>query len=303
MPSETPILTPTAAALALAEAKLLGASRVMVRLRQELARLALLPWPVRIEGEIGTGKTVAAALLHALSRRAHAAFMLCSLAGLPDASAAADLVGWRRGAFTDAREDHAGKIEQAHGGTLCLDEAATLGPACQEVLLQPLGSGVVMRLGETRSRNVDVRIVVATQESLEHLVARGRFRLDLLSRLGNLRVRMPALREHIEDLPLLVDHLLPALAAEAGVPVPHLGDRHLARLMAWRWPDNVRGLRNALQHFIWRGRLPDEIRAMRLGRVERARIAQVLAACRGNKSAAARALGLSRRQLYRSLEA
>ena len=282
---------------------LLGTSGAMHRVRDDIATLAVLPWHVRIEGPSGTGKSVAARLLHDLSQRAHAAFILCSLTSLPDGTAVGELVGYRRGAFTGAYENRAGKLEAAHGGTLFLDEIGTAGPEAQRALLQFVDTGIVQRLGEVRERPVDARLVFATNENLDALVLQGRFRADLYHRLGKLTLRMPALREHAEDIPLLVDYLLVAKAEEASRPTPRLSSRDIERLMVYPWPGNVRELAAVAEQIVAFGQLPDTFARLSTDEHWRSRIGDALTQCRGNKAAAARMLGVSRQQLHRALEA
>jgi len=282
---------------------LLGSSEAMRRLRDRLAILADLPWAVRIEGPSGTGKSIAARLLHSLSRQAHAVFVRCSLAALPDTTARAELMGYRRGAYTGAYEHRAGKLEAAHGGTLFLDEIGTAGPEAQAALLDFVDTGIVQRLGEARERPVKARLVFATNEDLEALVLQGRFRADLYYRMKKHMLQMPALREHAEDIPLLMDYLLVAKAEEAGRPTPRLSSRDVERLMAYPWPGNVRELAAVAEQIVAFGQLPDTFARLSTGEPWRSRIGDALTQSRGNKAAAARMLGVSRQQLHRALEA
>lgn len=284
-------------------ALLLGSSGVMHHVREQIAMLAILPWHVRIEGPTGTGKSVAAKLLHSLSQRASAAFVLCSLASMPDGTAVGELVGYRRGVFTGAFEHRAGKLEAAHGGTLFLDEIGTAGPEAQRALLQFVDTGVVQRLGEIRERRVDARLVFATNEDLEALVLAGKFRSDLYYRLGKLTLRMPALAEHREDIPLLIEYLLTCKATEAGRETPRLSTGDLERLMAYPWPGNVRELAGVAEQIVAFGRLPAILAHIAPAKQWRARVDEALAQCGGRKAAAARLLGVSRQQLHREIEA
>ncbi|HZH40417.1 MAG TPA: sigma 54-interacting transcriptional regulator [Gemmatimonadales bacterium] len=284
------------------DAVLLGKSEVMRRVHEQLITLAGLPWHVRIEGPSGTGKSVAARLLHKLSHRAQAAFILCSLASLPDSTAIGELVGYRRGAFTGAYENHAGKFEAAHNGTLFLDEIGTAGPEVQRALLQFVDTGIVQRLGEVRERPVDARLVFATNESLATLVTSGRFRSDLYYRMGQLVVRMPALAEHAEDIPLIMEHMLAAKAQEAGIPAPVLTAADWERLMGYHWPGNVRELAGVAEQIVVFGQVPETIARNPLTGRWREQLPEVLRQCGGNQSAAARRLGVSRQSLQRALQ-
>jgi len=272
----------------------------MQDVRDRLLTFAGLPWPVRIEGPTGSGKGVAARLLHSASCRAAGVFIAQSLTLLAPGLELARLVGWTRGAFTGAATESPGAFEAAHGGTLFLDEIGCAGPETQAALLQLLEDGVVQRLGESRPRRVDVRPVFATNACLEEGVRARTFREDLYHRLGSLVVRMPALTDHAEDIPELAEAILSRRAAEAGVPPPVLGSSDTEHLLTHDWPGNVRELENALLHFIAVGELPTSV-TMRAGRGWRAQLDESLARHAGNKSAVARDLGVSRRTLYGEL--
>jgi len=282
---------------------LLGRSPAMAAVRDELGLLAGLPCHVRIEGPSGSGKGVAARLLHGLSRRAAASFVLCSLAGVPDGTALGDLVGYCRGAFTGAYEHHAGKLEAAHRGTLFLDEIGLATSEVQRALLQFVDTGIVQRLGEVRERVVDARLVFATNANLEALVADGQFREDLFYRLGQFVVRMPALAERPEDIPLLVEYLLAATAARFDRPTPQLSDADMDRLMAFSWPGNVRQLAGTVEQVVAYGRLPRHFARLPISSNWRVRARDAVTHCAGNKSAAARLLGVSRQALHQALQA
>ena len=174
---------------------LLGQSAMMQSVKATIARLAAFPWPVRIEGASGTGKGIAARMLHALSPRASRPFVRCNLNMIPDGREHAELVGWVRGAFTGAVSDHAGDFEAAHSGVVFLDELAAATSRVQAALLQLVDEGFVRRIGDHRVRCVDVRVVAATNAHLEAEVATARFREDLFFRLDRHVVRLPALVE------------------------------------------------------------------------------------------------------------
>ncbi len=286
---------------AAAETALRGSSPVMQRVREEIATVAGLDWHVRLEGPRGTGKTIAARLLHDLSHRAMAPFVLCSLAMLPDGAEISELVGHRRGAFTSAVEDRVGKAEQAHTGTLFLEELATASPHAQAVLLQIVDGAPFTRLGENRPRTVNVRCVSASNEDLEAMVAQGRFRVDLYDRLGLLLVRLPALCEHREDIPDLAEYVLVRLCGCAGRPVPLLPSEAVELLVAFDWPGNVRQLTSVLQYFVAFERLPDVVVRTARGHDWRERLDEVLHKHEGEKAPAAQEMGVSRETLYQEL--
>jgi DNA-binding NtrC family response regulator len=281
---------------------LLGNSKLMERVRGQIAMLARLPWHVRIEGPSGSGKNLAARMLHVLSARARGPFVICSLAMVPDGIELTELVGHRRGAYTGAVEDRAGAFERAHSGTLFLNEIGTASSRTQQALLQLVDEGAFQRLGEERVRSVDVRIVFATNEDLETRIADGSFREDLYHRLGMLVLRMPALSEHVEDIPELTSHLLSEKSRQAGISVSPLTAADMQRLMAYAWPGNVRQLDRAMEHYIAFGSLPDTIDRRPRRSDWREQIDEVLGRCAGNKTAAARALGVSRKLLYEELK-
>lgn len=274
----------------------------MQRVRDQLATLAQLPWHVRIEGPSGSGKNIAARLLHSLSIRAHGPFIVCNLAMLPDGMEVTALTGHRRGAFTSAVEDRAGAFELAHKGTLFLNEIGTASSQAQQSLLQLVDEGAFQRLGEERERRVDVRIVFATNEDLEGRVANGTFREDLYHRLGMLVLRMPALVDHAEDIPELVEHILAEKSRQARIPLVPVSTPDMERLLSFSWKGNVRELDRALEHYVAFHRLPDTLYRVPRAPDWRVRLDEVLKQLNGNKSAAARVLGVSRRVLYEELK-
>jgi len=228
---------------------LLGTSDAMRAVRAQLCDLAPAPWPVRLEGPTGSGKGAAARFLHLVSPRRDGPFVTQPLTALSDGLELPLLVGHRAGTFTGAFRDQTGAFEHAHRGTLFLDEIADAAPAAQGHLLHPLEDGAVKPLGEPRPRWVDVRVVVATNRSLDDAVRAGTFREDLYYRLGPFVVRLPALRDRREDIPLLGTALLPREAAHLGRVAPTLPARVLDALCAYPWPGNVRELLAALRYF------------------------------------------------------
>jgi len=280
---------------------LLGRSTIMQRVRDQIALLARLPWHVRIEGPTGTGKNVAARMLHQLSVRALHPFICCSLAMLPDGLELSELVGHRRGAFTGAFEDRAGAFEAAHTGTLFLDEIGTASPQAQRYLLRLVDERVTRRLGEYRDRPVDVRLIFATNVDLEEAARRGEFRDDLLARMRVLIIKMPALAEHPEDIPELAEHFLTQKCREADRRVPPLGAEAMGQLMAFAWPGNVRDLESAVEHYIAFGRLSDTITRAPRPDDWRDRLDEALRRHRGNRSRAAQELGVCRQTVHEEL--
>lgn len=210
--------------------------------RAASSRAALL-----LTGESGTGKGVLARLLHQQSSRSGAPFVEVSCPTLSEQLLSAELFGHARGAFTGAVRDRPGRVELAHGGTLFLDEVGELSPAVQAQLLRFLHDRSFERLGESRTRHADVRLVAATHRDLEADVRSGRFRLDLYYRLGVIGVRVPPLRDRPGDVLPLARHLLARLAQAAARRPPELSPAACAALVAHCWPGNVRELHNELE--------------------------------------------------------
>ena len=225
---------------------LVGRCEALEKLRATVRQVAPSDLPVLLTGETGTGKDLVARLVHAWSRRRDGPYVPCNVATLPASLVEAELFGTARGAYTGASQARQGLFEAAHGGTLFLDEIAELPPPAQAVLLRTLQDGELRRVGETRARRVDVRIVAATNRDLDAAVSAGEFRRDLLFRINAVRLELPALRDRPEDVPLLVEHLLPRVAARQQRDVPSLQAETLRRLVAFDWPGNVRELENEL---------------------------------------------------------
>ena len=278
--------------------------------------------PLLILGESGTGKERLARLVHHASRRAGQAFIAVNCATIPEPLAESLLFGHRRGAFTGAEADHRGLLVQADGGTLFLDEIAELPAAIQPKLLRFLESGELLRVGDTAPSRVQVRVLAATHRDLRKEVAAGRFREDLYYRLNVVPLALPPLRERRTDIPLLLDHFNRTLAATHGLEPLIYSRAAIETLCAYDWPGNVRELRNLCERLlvllqghpeVEPGNLPEEIRGaagpvrsaggepvrlpkegVRLEEVEISLLRQALERTGGNRSAAARLLGISR---------
>ena len=226
----------------------LGRSAAMREVFGLLERLAKAGTSVLLWGETGTGKEVLASELHRHSTRRDAPFVVLDCGAIPPSLVESELFGHVRGAFTGATADRPGVFEQAHRGTVLLDEIGELELAVQPRLLRVLESGEVKRVGEAQHRKVDVRVIAATHRDLQRAVNQGTFRADLYYRLAVATVRIPPLRERTEDIPLIAEALLRELARRTGnASVPVLGPDELARLQAHPWPGNVRELRNFLE--------------------------------------------------------
>ncbi len=296
------------------------AARVVVRspamqeVLKRAARFAASDAPVAIFGETGTGKEVVARSLHASSPRALRPFVAVNVAALPAELLESELFGHARGAFTGATAAKRGLFEEANGGTLFLDEVAEMPLPLQAKLLRALQDGEVRRLGETQAFAVDVRIVCATHRDLADAVRRGQFREDLYFRLKVLALRVPPLRDRVEDILPLSRQFLAEVAPRLRGFTPAAE----ARLLRHAWPGNVRELRNAVEHGAALARgglvdvddLPEElvapspvaVPALRsLAEVEREHVLRVLDACGGSQADAARVLGIGRNTLWRKL--
>ena len=307
--------------------QLIGESAPMQRIRAKIEKLARSQAPVFISGESGTGKEVAARLIHALGPRAGKPFVAVNCGAIPENLMESEFFGYRKGAFTGADADREGYFQAASGGTLFLDEVAELPMNMQVKLLRAIQERRVRRVGGVAEEAVDVRLISASHQDLGRAVEAGRFRHDLYYRLNVIELKMPALRERPEDIPLLVAHIAGRLAA-GRQPAPQLTPEAMAALKRYAFPGNVRELENILER-AWalceEGRIDaadlnltpaaTEARAGEapagvpelplqdyLDRVEREAILAALARTGGNKTAAARLLGVTFRSLRYRLE-
>jgi two-component system response regulator HydG len=305
---------------------LVGTSAAMMRVYDLLSRVADSEASVLISGESGTGKELVARALHRQSRRANGPFVAVDCASVPEALLESELFGHSRGAFTDARGARTGLFVQAHGGTLFLDEIGELPLSLQPKLLRALQERTVRPVGADRETPFDVRLVAATNRDLESEVEERRFREDLWFRINVIHVELPALRARGADVLLLAQRFATRAAARAGKRVVGIAPTAASLLQAYPWPGNVRELQNCMERAvaltvfdqIVPDDLPDRVRAYRgshivlasedpselapLEEVERRYVLRVLQALGGNKTLAARTLGLDRKTLYRKLE-
>ena len=226
---------------------IVGTSRIMRDLFQLLETVAATSSTVLITGETGTGKELAARAIHHNSARRSSRFVALNCSAIPETLLEAELFGHARGAFTGAVTTRQGRLEQAHKGTLFLDEVGTMSPSLQAKLLRVLQEREFERVGDSHTIKIDVRVVAATHSDLAKMVAEGTFREDLFYRLNVLPVRMPPLRERREDIPLLVQHFLHRLAQESGRNGMTVSQEAMRRMMAYRWPGNVRQLENTVE--------------------------------------------------------
>ncbi len=297
--------------------EVIGTGASFQHLLETVSIVAPTEVPVLIIGESGTGKEVVAQLIHRWSPRAEKPFVVANCAGLPETLIESELFGHVKGAFTGAQQSRQGYFRAADGGTLLLDEIGELPLHLQPKLLRVLETGQVMPVGSDHPVPVDVRIIAATHRDVSAAVDQGTFRLDLYYRLNVVELRLPPLRERVEDILPLARHFAQQLT---GHPV-RFSPQATQCLLAYSWPGNVRELRNAVHRACLLGRgdviLPEHFppaiamlaqaassnraTAGRLSQVERATILATLAECRGNRTAAARKLGLSRRALIYKL--
>ena len=226
---------------------IVGRSQPMRHLFQLLETVAATSSTVLVTGETGTGKELAARAIHHNSPRRANRFVALNCSAIPETLLEAELFGHVRGAFTGAVGNRQGRLEQSHRGTLFLDEVGTMSPALQAKLLRVLQEREFERVGDSHTVKIDVRVIAATHSDLMKMVADGTFREDLYYRLNVIPIRMPSLRERREDIPLLVQHFLDRLSAEAGRPPVTVSQDVMRRLMAHPWPGNVRQLENAVE--------------------------------------------------------
>ncbi len=226
---------------------LIGHSRIMRDLLQLLETVAATSSTVLITGETGTGKELAARAIHHSSPRRSNRFVAINCSAIPETLLEAELFGHVRGAFTGAVGTRQGRLEQAHKGTVFLDEVGTMSPALQAKLLRVLQEREFERVGDSHTIKIDVRVIAATHSDLSRMVAEGTFREDLFYRLNVIPVQLPPLRDRREDIPLLVQHFFQKLSADAGRGAVTVSQEALRRLMAYPWPGNVRQLENAVE--------------------------------------------------------
>jgi len=294
---------------------LIGASAAMQEVYRALDRIVPSELPVLILGETGTGKDVVARLIHDQGPRREREFLAVNCASLPESLAESELFGHERGAFTGADRPRPGLFETAHGGTLLLDEVGDMSQRMQADLLRVLQTGEVRRIGARETMHVEVRVIAATHRDLAEDVKRGDFRQDLYFRLNVLSLRLPPLREHPEDIPLIAREIVERLAGNRTPPA--ISEEAVRALVVYPWPGNVRELENVLRRgllfdtpTIQVHQLPQEIREPdrvptrpgSLREAEERALRRAVEAAGGNKSAAARILGIDRKTLYAMLE-
>jgi DNA-binding NtrC family response regulator len=294
-----------------------GSSQKMQDLMTTLNRVAETDASVLILGENGTGKELLAREIHRRSKRAEQIFVGVDVAALSESLFESEMFGHVKGAFTDAREDRAGRFENAHEGTLFLDEIGNIPLALQAKLLQVIQNREVIRVGDTRALEIDIRLITATNKDLQHMIAEASFREDLYYRLNTVSIEVPPLRERGNDSVLLARYFLARYSRKYDKAGLQLGKKASQRILEYSWPGNVRELKHAMERAVILSDgselspedlrlsppgvpIPDEI--YQLDEVEKRTILRVLEKCRGNHSRAAQMLQISRTTLYAKLK-
>jgi DNA-binding NtrC family response regulator len=297
---------------------IIARSRAMTPVLELISRVGAADANVLVTGENGTGKGLIAQALHNLSTRKAKSLVTVNAGGLSEGVFESELFGHVKGAFTDAKADRVGRFEMADGGSLFLDEIANISLNLQAKLLRVLETGEFERVGSSKTRAVDVRIISATNADLHAEVAAGRFRQDLLFRLNTIEIHVPPLRERREDIPLLADHFLSQHAQHYRKGLAGFEPAALQMLAAHPWPGNVRELDHAIERAVLMAQgtmirpvdlalraardSTHQMEEMSLEEVESFLIRKAISRCDGNVSRAAEMLGLSRSALYRRLE-
>ncbi len=295
---------------------ILGTSPAIARLLELVAVAARTEVSVIIQGESGTGKELVARAIHYTGARAKHPFITVNCGAIPETLMEDELFGHVRGAYTGAHNDKKGVFEEAEGGSLFLDEIGELYPSCQVKLLRVLQEEEVRRLGETRDRAVNVRVLAATNKELKKEMEEKRFRDDLYHRISVLPIHVPPLREHAEDVPILVDHYVRLFNRELGRSIRGFTPKALERLKSYHWPGNVRELENRVKQamvmskgetidteslsFFSSPAASEEFPAFRQAKAdfEKSYVVQALQIANGNVAAAARLAGKDRKDFY-----
>jgi len=298
----------------------LGTSAAMKEVFATIDKVARTDASILILGENGTGKELAAREIHRRSHRHREIFVGVDMSAIPETLFESELFGHVKGAFTDARDDRAGRFETASGGTLFLDEIGNLSLPLQAKILTTLENRQLFRVGSNKPVAIDVRLICATNRPIHQMVAENKFRQDLLYRINTIEVQMPSLREKREDIPLLIEHFLSAYCRKYGRPLMTASPAALLKLEGYAWPGNVRELQHAVERAVIMSDAavlaPGDFlfsaaesavaeappAATSLEDLERLHVERILGKHGGNVSKAARELGISRAALYRRLE-
>jgi len=298
--------------------ELIGQAPAMTQLYDLIEKVAPTDANVLILGENGTGKELVARALHARSQRSKEVFISVDLGAISESLFESELFGHVKGAFTDAKEDKPGRFELAGGGTIFLDEIGNLSLPLQAKLLTVLQSRRVRRVGSHQEKALDIRLICATNMPLYHMVQENTFRQDLLYRINTVEMRVPALRERLEDIPLLLAHFVNVYARKYKKPAPRIEAPVLTRLKKYDWPGNIRELQHAVERVVilttepvitsadvllgqMRPAVPKPEKTLSLDEVERRYLAELIDKNGGNLSKVAKELGMTRPALYRRI--
>jgi DNA-binding NtrC family response regulator len=304
---------------------IIGKSAKLTEIFDTIAQISNLSANILIIGESGTGKELIARAIHHHSNRAERPFIPLNCAAIPETLLESELFGYMRGAFTDARKDHRGLFHEADGGALFLDEISEIPLNLQAKLLRVIEDKEVRPLGASKTEKVDARVVSACNRDLELLVQEGKFRQDLYYRLNVIRIDLPPLRERTEDIPTLVEHFMRKFSQQSARKIDVIEPDALSAFMNYRWPGNVRELEHTVERAVLLGKgpslglkdLPSQFAATRdnalplteavsrgytLRDLEREYIINIIKNTSGNKTEAAKILGVDRTTLYRKLE-
>ena len=300
---------------------IIGQSPAMEKVMATVQKVAVTDANVLILGENGTGKELIARAIHRASPRSEEVFISVDLGAISETLFESELFGYKKGAFTDAREDRAGRFETAHKGSIFLDEIGNLSLPLQAKLLSVVQNRKVVRLGSNKEIPVDVRVISATNMPLYQMVNEQKFRQDLLYRINTVEIAVPPLRERAGDIPLLVDHFLEVYCKKYKMPLKRVNPGTLRRLEKHHWPGNIRELQHAVERAVIMSEgnvlepsdfflpQPEEDNAhlfdaanFNLEETERILVRKVIDKHGGNISKAAKELGLTRASLYRRIE-
>ncbi|MBP7850131.1 MAG: sigma-54-dependent Fis family transcriptional regulator [Lentimicrobiaceae bacterium] len=305
----------------LAYGQLIGESMAMQKVMTMVQKVAVTDANVLILGENGTGKELIARAIHKSSHRAEEVFISVDLGAISETLFESELFGYKKGAFTDAKEDRAGRFEAASKGTIFLDEIGNLSLSLQSKLLSVIQNRTVIRLGSNKETPIDVRLICATNMPLHQMVKEGKFRQDLMYRINTVEINLPPLRERIGDITLLVEHFLQVYCKKYKLTNKRLSPNTLRRLEKHNWPGNIRELQHAVERAVIMSESnvlephdfflsnPDDDKDdsfmpsnFNLEETERMLVRKVIDKHGGNISKAAKELGLTRASLYRRIE-
>jgi len=308
---------------------IIGGTEKMLKLYRQIKNVSRISVPVLILGESGSGKELVAQTIHKLSNRSNGPFVAVNCGALPDSLIESELFGYVKGAFTGATKTKKGRFELAHGGTLFLDEIGDISPLMQVKLLRAIQTYTIERLGDDKQIRVDIRIISATNKDLKEEIKKGNFREDLFYRLSVIPIEVPPLRERREDIPLLVKHFIDNFSSEFNISKPSISREAMEILKSYNWPGNVRELQNVIQYALVESQssgkpiiepcnlpsyllehcvshemmvpLKANLGVKKKKDIDLQTINEAIKKAKGNKSKAAKLLGISRATLYRIL--